>query len=119
MRKAEETVMRNFWQRRPMRAGTSPQQYGKRDIVEVDNNGDVMYKLWGHPVAKIEDGNLYVSDAGYQTTTTKSRLNAILSEWRIGVYQKNYEWFISMPYGKNFVDVPFKSGWNKVAMNVD
>ena len=40
---------------------------------------------------------LELFDGGWQSNTTKSRLNALLSEFRphTRVFQKNYEWFIS------------------------
>ena len=42
---------------------------------------------------------LWLSDAGWQTNTTKSRLNALLGAFRDGssVYQKQGQWF--SPYG--------------------
>ena len=45
-------------------------------------------------------------DGGWQTNTTKSRLNALLFEFATGftVFQKNWEWFVSDFQGKNIVD---------------
>ena len=55
--------------------------------------------LHGHQIATF-DHNLKavkLSSCGYQTVTTKSRLNAILEEVKYGcrVFQKNWEWFVS------------------------
>ena len=38
-----------------------------------------------------------LSSCGWQTVTTKSRLNAILDEvkWGCKVFQKNFDWFVS------------------------
>ena len=38
-----------------------------------------------------------LSSCGYETVTTKSRLNAILEEVKYGckVFQKNFDWFVS------------------------
>ena len=38
-----------------------------------------------------------ISSCGWETFTTKSRLNALLEEFRDGarIFQKNFEWFIS------------------------
>ena len=38
-----------------------------------------------------------LSSCGYETVTTKSRLNAILDEVKYGcrVFQKNFDWFVS------------------------
>ena len=55
--------------------------------------------LHGHLIAAV-DHNLKavkLSSCGYETTTTKSRLNAILQEVKYGcsVFQKNFNWFVS------------------------
>jgi len=55
--------------------------------------------LHGHQIATV-DHNLKavkLSSCGYQTVTTKSRLNAILQEVKYGcnVFQKNWDWFVS------------------------
>lgn len=40
--------------------------------------------------------SIYLQDCGWETTTTKSRLNAILSEFNIPmrIWQKDYVWYI-------------------------
>ena len=48
-----------------------------------------------------------IADGGWQSNTTKSRLNALLSAQGIGVFQKNYNWFFSMSNGSV---IPFFSG---------
>ena len=55
--------------------------------------------LHGHQIATV-DHNLKavkLSSCGYETRTTKSRLNAILQEVKYGwsVFQKNFNWFVS------------------------
>ena len=55
--------------------------------------------LHGHQIATF-DHNLKavkISSCGWQTVTTKSRLNAILDEvkWGARVFQKNWNWFVS------------------------
>ena len=55
--------------------------------------------LHGHQIATF-DHNLKavkLSSCGYETNTTKSRLNAILEEvkWGCKVFQKNWNWFVS------------------------
>lgn len=50
--------------------------------------------LHGSPIAIITPDHVDASDCGYQTPTTKSRLNAVLREFcGAGIYQKNREWF--------------------------
>ena len=55
--------------------------------------------LHGHNIATF-DHNLKavkISSCGWQTVTTKSRLNALLSEFKYGckVFQKNFDWYLS------------------------
>ena len=55
--------------------------------------------LHGHQIATF-DHNLKavkLSSCGYETNTTKSRLNAILDEVKYGcrVFQKQWDWFVS------------------------
>ena len=60
--------------------------------------------LHGHQIATLDHNNQAVklSSCGYQTVTTKSRLNAILDEVKDGakVYQKNWDWFVSFRQSK-------------------
>ena len=55
--------------------------------------------LHGHQIATLDHHSnaLKLSSCGYQTNTTKSRLNAILDEvkWGCRVFQKNFDWFVS------------------------
>ena len=55
--------------------------------------------LHGHQIATFEHNlkAVKLSSCGYQTNTTKSRLNAILDEVKYGcrVFQKNWNWFVS------------------------
>ena len=59
--------------------------------------------LHGNKIAEVGDDFLKLFDGGYQSTTTKSRLNALLSEFgytcgtqREYVFQKQFEWFLQM-----------------------
>ena len=58
--------------------------------------------LHGNKIAEVGDDFLKLFDGGWQTTTTKSRLNALLSEFgytcgtkREYVFQKQFEWFVN------------------------
>ena len=77
---------------------------------ELASDGTVVsvVKLHGHKIAVIGDNFIQLFDGGWQTATTKSRLNAILKGFGNleYVYQKNFNWFVSTKYG----DVPFLSG---------
>lgn len=64
--------------------------------------------LHGNNIAQIGDTWLRLFDAGWQTVTTKSRLNAILAVHGNGerIFQKNFQWFISTADG----DIEFENG---------
>ena len=55
--------------------------------------------LHGNHIATLNKATMELNlfDGGWQSNTTKSRLNAILSEFRPDrqVFQKNWQWFIS------------------------
>ena len=92
----------------------------KCDNTEVINIEGVSFVyLHGNQIATIDDDSLTLFDGGYQSKTTKSRLNALLSEFgytcgtkREYIFQKQFEWFV------NFVDtkteqmmtIPFVDG---------
>ena len=49
---------------------------------------------------------LSLFDGGWQSNTTKSRLNALCNEFAtgFGVFQKNWDWFVSDFDNKNVID---------------
>ena len=55
--------------------------------------------LHGHQIATLDHHTnaLKLSSCGWQTVTTKSRLNALLSEFKYGckVFQKQFDWYLS------------------------
>ena len=66
----------------------------------VSNNDDVStVYLHGNKIAEIGDAFVRIFDGGWQSNTTKSRLNAIINEfccaYTDGVYQHKFEWFIT------------------------
>ena len=78
--------------------------------VEVDKHGDTYVYLHGHNIARIADnGDIQLSSCGWETVTTKSRLNAILDCFvhNISIYQRDWQWYIS---GRDFTE-PFFDGY--------
>ena len=72
------------------------------------DNTEVMYSpsrdvccvyLHKNLIATIDNNSVEIYDGGWQTNTTKSRLNALINELcdgvNQGVYQHKFEWFIS------------------------
>ncbi len=69
--------------------------------------------LHNNLIAEVDDDSMKLYDGGWQSNTTKSRLNAILSEHGVtgeGVFQKNFEWFIRLWNGTEFFTTEFRSG---------
>ena len=63
---------------------------------DPETNESTVY-LHGNKIAVIGDDFVQIFDGGYQSNTTKSRLNAILSEHGIKgecVLQKNFKWYV-------------------------
>ena len=82
------------------------------EVVSYTNSCDVF--LHGNLIARIGETWIELFDGGWQTVTTKSRLNAILDANGCGgerVFQKKGQWFVSVNNGRdNFTTVPFFSG---------
>ena len=85
---------------REMNAAILNNQNWQKDNTSVtfdpETNESKVY-LHGNHIATVGDTFVQIFDGGYQTVTTKSRLNAILKEHGIKgecVFQKNFNWFV-------------------------
>ena len=69
---------------------------GSNTMVMVDHNDKARVYLHGNLIAEVCNDFVAIFDGGWQTVTTKSRLNAICQEFRpqVGVFQKDWTWFI-------------------------
>lgn len=64
--------------------------------------GEIRVYLHKNRIATINNDSVVVDSCGWHTSTTKSRLNAILSMFHLsGIVQKNYTWHVN---GKEFYD---------------
>ena len=91
MRKIEQQMNEAILNRKDFFKGnTSVENY----ITETGAM-EAIVKLHGNHIATVGD-TLQICDAGWQTVTTKSRLNALLNEFAEGcyVFQKNFDWFL-------------------------
>ena len=91
MRKVEQQMNEAILNRKDFFKGnTSVENY----ITETGAR-EAIVKLHGNHIATVGE-TLQICDAGWQTVTTKSRLNALCNEFAEGcfVFQKNYEWFL-------------------------
>ena len=74
-------------------------------------SGVSVVRLHGNKIAEIGDDYLQIFDGGWQSNTTKSRLNALIDRFcnavTDGVFQKDYQWFIR----DNNVTREFENGY--------
>ena len=60
-------------------------------------SGVSVVRLNGNKIAEIDEDSMTIFDGGWQSVTTKSRLNALCSEFCItgeGVFQKDFVWYV-------------------------
>ena len=81
---------------------------GNTTVMINENNNKARVFLHGNLSAEVCNEFVAIFDGGWQTVTTKSRLNALLAEFRpqARVFQKDFVWFIK--HGKN--NFVFQSG---------
>jgi hypothetical protein len=68
---------------------------GNTQVITEDNTSKVY--LHGNHIATVTDDNMTIFDGGWQSVTTKSRLNALCNEFCItgeGVFQKDFIWYV-------------------------
>ena len=64
-----------------------------------EQNNIYFLALHGHRIAKLLPNNdLYIRSAGWETKTTKERLNGLPG---VDIYQKNYVWYLNGVEWKN------------------
>ena len=76
--------------------------------VQMNDEVATVY-LHGNKIAEIGEGFITLFDGGWQSNTTKSRLNAILDANGLPgerVFAKNFDWFVTQAGGP----IPFFSG---------
>ena len=73
-------------------------QSGNTSVHFDEESGVSVVRLHGNKIAVIGDDFLQIFDGGYQSVTTKSRLNALIDRFcnavTDGVFQKDYQWYI-------------------------
>ncbi len=74
----------------------------RKDNTEVVNiQGNAFVYLHGNHIATVFNDSMQIFDGGWQSNTTKSRLNALCNEFcsGCGVFQRKFEWFITSGAG--------------------
>ena len=86
--------------------------FSSGNTTVVQNRDDMEVFLHGNHIATLckISMDLRLFDGGWQSVTTKSRLNALCDEFAVGhgVFQKNWQWFISDRLSG--INIPFISG---------
>lgn len=78
----------------------------------INSDGVSVVFLHGNKIAEIGDNFLRLFDGGWQSNTTKSRLNAILRVHGMdgeGIFQKQWQWFVNLQTSNGMQTVPFFS----------
>ena len=102
MRKIERQMNEAILNRKDFfSSNTSVENY----VNNITGAKEAVVKLHGNHIATVGD-TLQICDAGWQTVTTKSRLNALCNEFAEGcyVFQKNFDWFLGDADGNK---IPF------------
>ena len=83
-------------------AVTNRYDFKKANTTVEINDRIAEVRLHGNLIARVGDNFVQILDGGWQSVTTKSRLNALLSEFSPGtsVFQKNWEWFVGYKHLK-------------------
>ena len=105
MRKIEQQMNSAISNNENWTSGNTAVYFNEEDQVSI-------VRLHGNKIAEIGDTFIRLFDGGYQSNTTKSRLNAILSEHGDRgdkVFAKNFDWFVQMNTVQGLTVVPFFS----------
>ena len=96
-------------------ANSTNWQSGNTSVHFNEEESISIVRLHGNKIAEIGEGFIRLFDGGWQTNTTKSRLNAILAANGCDndkVFQKNFDWFVQMDTAQGVTVVPFFSSMN-------
>ena len=68
--------------------------------------GVSVVRLHGNKIAEVSDNDMTIFDGGWQSVTTKSRLNALCDYFCVdgeGIFQKDFKWFVRKFVGESSV----------------
>jgi hypothetical protein len=71
-----------------------PHTMGYRRIISARLHGSEIFAI------ESDDNRAFYASCGFETNTTKSRLNVLMSCFsaQCGIYQKNFQWYLSDGY---------------------
>jgi hypothetical protein len=83
MKKVTQKAISNFLTQKPF----------KQTNTSVETLGETAYLyLHGNRIAILRNGELFISNCGWFTNTTKERLNALPN---VRIQQKNFKWYLN------------------------
>ncbi len=99
MRIIEKNMNRAIRHRKDWRSGNTEVA---NFFCSATNRAGSIVKLHGNKIAEVYANSIVLFDGGWQTVTTKSRLNALLDEFATGtgVIQRNFDWFLTYKHLK-------------------
>ena len=73
-------------------------------IVKTDKTGKTTITFWSTDIVKFDGKTITLTSGGYQTATTKTKMNQASSQFNLGyrVVQENYKWYVYF-MGKKFI----------------
>ena len=97
-----------------MNAAIQADQNWSKDNTRVETTDGVSKVfLYGHLIAEVDEDSMKLYDGGFQSNTTKSRLNALCDAFGYSgesVFQKNWTWFVRLWTGTEFHTTEFRNG---------
>jgi len=112
MRKIESQMNAAIHSNKDWKSGNTSVHFDAESGVSV-------VRLHGNKIAEVSDNDMTIFDGGWQSVTTKSRLNALCDEFCVtgeGVFQKDFAWYVRKFVGaingkSTFVTEDFESGY--------
>ena len=95
MRKIESQMCAAIHNNQNWSNANTPVHFNEEENVSV-------VRLHGNKIAEVTDDTMTIFDGGYQSTTTKSRLNALCDEFCVDgekVFQKDFQWYVRLFVG--------------------
>ena len=105
MRKIEQKMNAAISNNQDWQSGNTSVHFNEEENLSI-------VRLYGNKIAEIGETFIRLFDGGHQSNTTKSRINAILSEHGESgdcVFQKNFDWFVRMNTAQGLSTIPFFS----------
>ena len=92
---------------------------GNTTVHFNEETGESLIRLHGNLIAIVDEDSMKIFDGGYQSNTTKSRLNALCDAFCVageGIFQKDFVWYVrkfagQMGTEKVFVNEAFSNGY--------